>query len=384
MKLSELTHGEQDENILNIDEDIDVDEALAEIAVLGEYTSHVVSSQHGYIANDIDLEITSKDIYEALAFVQQVSAAGQMQLDEGESRSYLFEDAETGQNEIFVCDITSQVKKEDWAESYARGVAHHLSERIKNLWANVLNNELTHKQSMVIAGRAEAVGVAKEQFFAAMTMAGLKINNGRYEKVYNSNDLFLQRLKEHGFDCQISGTGTLDVSFSALNNIPVKHRFDAVKVVLRNLLNDYNVMDKLQADIVQEVASRPGYEHIKSVLKHYDIKEEGLYHILKQSISKKIIDPSGEISELLSLKYDLTSQLLGQQDGYRTAIKTLFESAVKCGTQPTELREVLSQITCLDTVEHKSLQGELNQLVTAQEGLSQPSPPAQPAEPATA
>jgi len=366
-------------------DDDEIVQVMEDFAEAGDRAA-ITSSDPGFIPSPLDIEISEQEMEDALNLVQNVKDFGELAFKKGESRSYTFNEKSGDsieEKEIFVCDISDQAMQEEWATDYAQAVGSGLKKRLKLMWANVVNSFSSRKQAMVIAGRAKDVGVAKEKFYAAMAMAGLGIQNGQYQKTKNAQDLFVTRLQDHGFECKnIADCGDLDLSFEAINDIPEKFHADAIRVVLNNLVEDFQVLSKLRNDVVKEYRQRPNYQKIKLILDKYDIQEESLYHILIRSISKQKIDPDGQITEMLVANHNLTSELDFELGTYKQAVQKLFEVGQQFGVSYSDLQSTLTERQNPQLIEALEIPVMATADVAEQSGPAAPQGPAGPAGPA--
>jgi hypothetical protein len=322
-------------------------QTMYEFARKGEQQQTIQSSKADYIATEIDLDIADKDLDDALETIKKVMETGELQLEEGESRSYFFQsedEKDAALKEVFVCDLPEEGQPE-WASDYTASLSNKLGQMFKNLWVSVLGNIENKKKSMVIAGRAKDVGLAKEKFYAAMSMAGLDIKNGQYEKSAPQNDLLNTRLADHGLDVKRESkyNDVIKLSFDTIGDVPAQYRAEVCQVVIKNLAEDYKALVQLNYDVIRDFKERPEYARVKEITHHYRISEEALFHVLDQSISSKKIDPTGSIKKILDEGHGLTEQLSKQKEKYREAISTVLDAAAEHGIGYADLEKIVDE-----------------------------------------
>lgn len=323
----------------------------------------IAVSSHGeeYEQNGFELSLTDADYEAALDAVtpflsiteeewQGVSLADKIDLQEGEARQYSFGQGGEGPHSgkaLFVADVTSPMGQEEWSGSYARSVVQTLGKRFGSLFVS-LNEGV--KKTLLIGGKAREVGLAREVFADTMSMVGLKVGWRGFEPEADPNQNELQRrLKKHGVTVGM-GLSSPDINpfdvyvYSAIEKVDKKHRASLIKVTLANMAAELGTLTKVVESVRNDYRKKPGYENVREVLEKYDISEESLYYILKDTPTGEIIDQDKTIFGFLDKYKKLLEPAEHAGQSYLEAIKTVITEAKRLkDPAPSEISAIFER-----------------------------------------
>ena len=252
-----------------------------------------------------DLILSAADIDDALEIIERIAEKGDLfsGLNLKDScREAVFNDEEKGLQVISFSDVSEQCEANEWSLRFVQGLVKGVS-RAKKVTAKLLDGT----KVLMIAGAARQVGLSREAFAEAMHLAGLDVEWGGLKKTENITDdaPISAKLEEYGIRTIPGDNGHFAFAFDALEEIPQEHRPGALRIMVENCLTDYSNISAVVAAVQSQFDKRPEFSRIKQILDRYEIAEEGLRHVLINSISANKLDPDGKLLTVLNEKADL-------------------------------------------------------------------------------
>lgn len=250
-----------------------------------------------------ELILSADDVDEALEIIEEMTKSGELYADlalKGGCREIVFDDEEKGLQSISFSDVSGHEDATPWAGKFMHGIVLGVN-KAKKVTAKLLDGT----KILMIAGNARQVGIARDAFAEAMRLAGLDVKWGGFRKDDAAALSIASKMEEYGIRAIEGENGHITYAFDALENIPQEHRGGALRVIIDNCIADYQNLSAVITSVDRQFDERKEYARIKVILDRYEIAEEGLRHLLANSISAGRLDPDGKLLTVLNEKATL-------------------------------------------------------------------------------
>lgn len=249
-----------------------------------------------------ELILSAEDVEDALKIIEKMARNGELyaELDlKGGCREVVFDDEEKGLQSISFSDVSDHADANDWSGRFMHGIVKGVN-KAKKVTAKLLDGT----KILMIAGNARQVGIARDAFAEAMRLAGLDVKWGGFKKDDDVMSI-TTKMEEYGIRTIEGENGHITYAFDALGNIPEEHHAGVLRVIVDNCISDYQNLAAVVSSVHHQFDERREYSKIKEILERYEIAEEGLRHLLTNSISARKLDPDGKLLTVLNEKANL-------------------------------------------------------------------------------
>jgi hypothetical protein len=318
-----------------------IDSAIAELGVLA-----IQSSDPSFKPGAQDIVISEFDAANAMAFIDELNLE-MLALKEDEARTYLLPEAEVpglfgiqpGGFQVFVADVNARQDNRAWSKKFLRSLGAATQEMFKNVAVRLKSGTTEATHSLIMAGRAKDLGLAKKAFADAMTLAGFDIGWRGYVRCNPSSSAAIEeKLASYGFSLE----GTTLV-FKAISEIPEEHRGEAAKVVLATLAEDLSSLNRVISNAREEMQQRKEYAKVKRIKELHDITDEALYYLLTKLQNTSKLDPKGDILPLLQENRDFMALAEERVQLFGKAIEVTINEAMRSGLTQDEVLDVITR-----------------------------------------
>lgn len=319
-----------------------IDSAINELGV-----SVIQSTTPDFSPSPNDILISEQDATEAMAFIDSLDIES-LGLKDGEARTYLLPEAEprtlfeipSGSFHVFVADVGRQSQAKPWSKNFLLSLGVATQEMFKNVAVRLRTGATEATHTLILAGRAKDLGLARKAFSDAMTMAGFDVSWRGY---FRSNEKAAatsveDKLASYGFSFE----GTT-LTFKAIAEIPSQHRAEAAKVVLSTLAEDLSSLNLVVESVRDEMCQRKEYAKVKRLREMHDITEEGLYYLLTKLENTSKLDPKGDILPLLQANREFMALAEDRVKLFSRAIEVTVNEAKRNGVAPEQIMTIIEK-----------------------------------------
>lgn len=318
-----------------------IDSAIAELGVVA-----IQSSDPSFKPGTQDIVISELDAADAMAFINELNL-DMLALKEGEARTYLLPEVETpglfdlqpGGFQVFVADVDMRQDNRAWSKKFLRSLGTATQEMFKNVAVRLKSGATEASHTLIMAGRAKDLGLAKRAFADAMALAGFDISWRGYVRCNPaSSSAIEEKLASYGFSLEGS-----TLVFKAISEIPEEHRAEAAKVVLATLAEDLSSLNRVIDNVRGEMQQRKEYAKVKRIKELHDISDEALYYLLTKLQNTSKLDPKGDILPLLQENRDFMAMADERVRLFGSAIEVTINEALRNGLKQDEVLDVLAR-----------------------------------------